>query len=253
MGRHQKTGITERRASHLDEEGKACRFEVLFAFVWLSLGSCVFAQTVQPVISEYEAKADGKFALTNGTLIPMVVVLEPKSFSITAEGQGVFRPLDRDIHVELSAMSARLEPGQTYYVFYKAHADQLPAWFTVYSTFSSLQHHPGLDVRIMLPHTVYLYQKKPLNKEEINIVAATWQNGTKTVICDVENHGLGLVRVEEVRIFGTHASETTAGFPLLPGGRRHLELTWEEKQPPQMLQFRFEHFTLKEPVGASGK
>jgi hypothetical protein len=74
-------------------------------------------------------------------------------------------------------MSARLEPGQTYYIFYKAHADHLPAWFTVYSTFSPLQHGPGMDVRIMLPHTVYLYQKKPLAKEEINIASATWEPG----------------------------------------------------------------------------
>jgi hypothetical protein len=79
----------------------------------------------------------------------LVVLLEPKSFSITPDGQGVFRPLDHDIHVDLSAMSAPLEPGQTYYVFYKAHADHLPAWFTVYSTFSPLQHGPGMDVRIM--------------------------------------------------------------------------------------------------------
>jgi hypothetical protein len=210
--------------------------------------NCLLAQTVQPLISEYQVKADGKFALTNGTLSPMVVVLEPKSFSITPDGQGVFRSLDQGIHVELSAMSARLEPGQTYYIFYKARADQLPAWFTVYSTFSSLQHHPGLDVRIMLPHTVYLYQKHPLNKEEINIPAASWQAATKTIICDVENHGTSLARVEEVRVTGQHASESSGGFPLLPLGRRHLELSWDEKQPPDALQFRFEHFTLKVPV-----
>jgi hypothetical protein len=223
----------------------------LLWFVWLLSGSCLLAQTVQPVISEYQMKADGKFALTNGTLTPMVVVLEPKSFSITPDGQGIFRSLDRYIHVELSAMSARLEPG--YYVFYKAHADQLPAWFTVYSTFSSVQHHPGLDVRIMLPHTVYLYQKHPLNKEEINIPAATWQAAAKTIVCDVENHGTSLARVEEVRISGGHASESTGGFPLLPLGRRHLELSWDEKQPPDTLQFRFEHFTLKVPIVAGGK
>lgn len=227
-------------------------FRGSLCFAWLLLGSCVLAQTVQPVISEYQAKADGKFALTNGTLTPMVVVLEPKSFSITPDGQGVFRPLDKDIHVELSAMSARLEPGQTYYVFYKAHADQLPAWFTVYSTFSSTQRHPGLDVRIMLPHTVYLYQKHPLNKEEINIPAVTWHAAAKTIICDVENHGTSLVRVEEVRISGPHASETSAGFPLLPLGRRHLELSWDEKQPPDGLQFRFEHFTVKVPIVPGG-
>jgi hypothetical protein len=224
----------------------------LLCCAWSLLGSCVLAQTVQPVISEYQAKADGKFALTNGTLTPMVVVLEPKSFSITPDGQGIFRPLDQDIHVELSAMSARVEPGQTYYVFYKAHADQLPAWFTVYSTFSAVEHHPGLDVRIMLPHTVYLYQKHPLNKEEINIPPATWQPAVKTIVCDVENHSNSLVRVQEVRISGTHASESSAGFPLLPLGRRHLELNWDEKQPPDMLQFRFEHFALKVPIVAGG-
>ena len=225
----------------------------LFWFAWSLLGSCLLAQTVQPVISEYQLKADGKFALTNGTLTPMVVVLEPKSFSITPDGQGVFRPLDQHIHVELSAMSARLEPGQTYYIFYKAHADQLPAWFTVYSTFSSLQHHPGLDVRIMLPHTVYLYQKHPLNKEEINVPIATWQAAAKTIVCDVENHGTSLTRVQDVRMSGPHASESSGGFPLLPLGRRHLELSWDEKQPPDTLQFRFEHFTLKVPIVPGGK
>jgi hypothetical protein len=118
------------------------------------LGSSAFAQTVQPVISEYQMKADGKFALTNGTLTPMVVVLEPKSFSITPDGQGVFRSLDQNIHVELSAMSARLEPGQTYYIFYKAGADQLPAWFTIYSTFSSVRHNPGLTPFISIKSTL---------------------------------------------------------------------------------------------------
>jgi hypothetical protein len=134
-----------------DEEGKVCRFEGWFALRGSWWGVVRLHRQCSQSFSEYQLKADGKFALTNGTLTPMIVVLEPKSFSITPDGQGVFRSLDRAIHVELSAMSARLEPGQTYYVFYKAHADQLPAWFTVYSTFSSLQHHPGLDVRIMLP------------------------------------------------------------------------------------------------------
>jgi hypothetical protein len=246
----------QRRPSHGNglgnEEEKVLLLRWALWFAWSLLGCCALSQTVQPVISEYQVKADGKFALTNGTLTPMVVVLEPKSFSITPDGQGLFRPLDKDIHVELSAMSARLEPGQTYYVFYKAHAEQLPAWFTVYSTFSSVQHHSGLDVRIMLPHTVYLYQKHPLNKEEINIPPATYNAAAKTIVCDVENHGTSLVRVEEVRISGPHASESSAGFPLLPLGRRHLELSWDEKQPPDVLQFRFEHFTLKVAIAPGG-
>ncbi len=89
----------------------------------LLLCGSLTAQTVQPVIVEYKGKADGKLAVTNNTLQAMVVVLEPKSFSITTEGKGIFRTLDPGIHLELSAMSFRLQPKQTYYVFYKATAD----------------------------------------------------------------------------------------------------------------------------------
>src|ERR1700750_2616572 len=123
----------------------------LFA-IWV-LCRCLLAQTVQPVILEYKGKADGKFALTNDTLAPMVAVLEPKSFRISPDGKGTFRVLDGGIHVELSSMSVKLQPKQTYYVFYKATADRLPAWFTIYTTFSSPQHSNGLDVRLMVPHT----------------------------------------------------------------------------------------------------
>jgi hypothetical protein len=44
----------------------------------------------------------------------------------------------------------------------------------------------------------YLYQKKPLAKEEINVASATWELGAKKIVCDVENRGFGLVRVHEV-------------------------------------------------------
>jgi hypothetical protein len=88
--------------------------------------------------------------------------------------------------------------------------------------------------------------KAEIAKEEINVVSAVWEPGTKKVVCDVENRGFSLVRVQEVRITGPHTSESTAEFPFLPAGRRHLELSWDEKQPPETLQLRFDRFTLKE-------
>jgi len=212
------------------------------------LGSRALAQTVQPVIVEYKVKASGKFALTNNTLTPMAVVLEPKSFSITPDGNGVYRPLDPDIHVQLSAMSFRLEPKQTYYVFYKAMADKLPAWFTVYSVFSTLRHSSGLDVRILLPHTVYIYPKKPLQENEVHVSQAAYLVTSKRIVCDLQNGGADLGRVQEVRATSGHESATAAGFPLLPGSLRHVEVSWNGKEPPQMLLIRFEHFTLKQPL-----
>lgn len=222
----------------------------LVGFVSLFWSHCAFAQAVSPVIVEYKVKAEGRFALTNRTLVPMAVVLEPQSFSITPDGKGVFRPLDANIHVKLSTMSFRLDPGQTYYVFYKAEADKLPAWFTVYSVFSSLQHTSGLDVRIMLPHTVYIYPKKPLTKQQVQVKQAIWLEKSKRIVCELENNGPDLERVKEVRITPGGESATAAGFPLLPGGHRHLEVLWNEKEPPQTLLVRFEHFTLKQSLSA---
>src|SRR5258708_29831138 len=102
------------------------------AFAVLAAGALVAesaAQTVRPVIVQYNGTARGKFELVNNTLQPMNVVIEPKSFTITEEGDGVYGPLAKDIHLKLSAMSLSIPPKQSRYVFYEATADSLPAWF----------------------------------------------------------------------------------------------------------------------------
>jgi hypothetical protein len=229
---------------------------VLRKYLGLALllsGCCACAQTVSPVIVEYKVKASGRIALTNNTLLPMAVVLQPKSFSINPDGNGVYVPLDPAIHLKLSSMSFRIDPGQTYYVFYSANADKLPAWFTIYSVFSSLHHTGGLDVRILLPHTVYLYPKKQLGKDEIVVDQLAWNATSGKLICDIENHGPDLDRVQQVRIEAGSQSETAAGFPLLPGSKRHLELTWSENEPPQNIRFQLEHSMVQQAVSSGGQ
>ena len=225
----------------------------IFTVAFLFIGSAALAQTVQPVIVEYQGKASGKFELSNHTLTPMAVVLEPKSFSITPDGNGVYRALDPNIHLELSAMSFRLDPGQTYYVFYKARADKLPAWFTVYAVFSSLHHSTGIDVRVLLPHTVYLYQKQRLTKGDIAVSHATYSGQAKEVSCDLQNTSPDLGRVQQIRVIGGHVSDTGAGFPMLPGDSRHVELKWDGAEPPQKLEVEFKHFTLQQTLTAGDK
>jgi hypothetical protein len=216
------------------------------------LSYCCYAQTVSPVIMEYKGKAEGKIALTNNTLVPMAVVLEPRSFSVTPDGNGVYRSLDPGIHVDLSSMSFRIDPGQTYYVFYKAKADKLPAWFTVYSTFSAIKHTSGLDVRILLPHTVYIYPKKPQSKEDaVDVKQAAYFSKAGKVVCDLANNSPDLERVEEMRISSDSKSITAAGFPLLPGGTRHLEMDWKETEPPHMVVLHMDRSTLKLPLSTS--
>jgi hypothetical protein len=222
-----------------------------FVFVVFVLTGGLLAQSVQPVIVEYKGKADGKIALTNNTDLPMVVVLEPKSFSITPEGKGLFRDLDSSIHVELSSMSVRLQPRQTYYVFYKATADKLPAWFTLYATFSSPKHSEGLDVRLMLPHTVYLYQKQSIAENKVVVKSLFYDAETRKLTCDIENNSDALTRIQSVRATGSHVSDDLSGFPLLPGSSRHIAMSWKDSSPPTQISFHFEHFDLKRSVASA--
>lgn len=220
------------------------RIITLFLF-----SSCLYAQTVQPLIVEYKQTADGMFTVTNNTLKPMAVVLEPRSFRVLPDGTAQFRPLDSAIHLELSTMSIRLAPKQSYTIFYKAHADKTPAWFTIYASFSALTHGSGLALKIMLPHTVYLYQKDRMAKSAIVIEQLHYEPATKRIICNLQNDSPDLGRVLEIVADSKHESETVGGgFPLLPGGERHLDVAWKGKHPPESLQFHFEHFTLKQPV-----
>jgi hypothetical protein len=204
------------------------------------------AQTVQPTIMEYGTKADGRFAVTNNTNDPMTVVIEPKSFSIAPDGRGTFRALDRGIKVELSTMSVKLQPMQTYWVFYKASAEKYPAWFTVYSSFTGIHRGAALQVRFMLPHTVYLYQKEALAQGSVEVTKVKYLVQQKKLVVDLENKGTALGRVQEVQLSGPRGDPAVmAGFPLLPGLHRHLEIPWENDAPPTNLRIRFDHFTLR--------
>jgi hypothetical protein len=219
-------------------------------FVWALLfaGHYCLAQTVSPIIVEYKAKAEGKIALTNNTLAQMAVVVEPRSFTITPDGNGIYTKLDPAIHVQLSSTSFRIDPGQTYYVFYKATSDKLPAWFTIYSAFSAVKRGPGLDVRILLPHTVYIYPKKPQTKGDIiKVTNVLYSPKSGKILCDLQNDSPDLDRVQEVRIMDgdSKASVTAPGFPVLPGSKRHLEIDWKEPTPPRQAVFQTEHSKLE--------
>ena len=89
------------------------------------------AQTVRPLIDENVVKAPGKKAsgrieYYNDSLQPLNVTLEAKSFTVSPTGEISYRPLDSDIHLNLSEMSFRVPPRQSHYVFYRAWSEKLP-------------------------------------------------------------------------------------------------------------------------------
>src|SRR5438067_13111186 len=105
---------------------RSCLF-VACGVVAFGLFVCASAQTVRPVINELSNPAKGRVEYVNDSLTPLNVVLEAKSFSVSETGEISYRPLDANIHLKLSTTSFRIQPQQTYYVFYEASTEPSPA------------------------------------------------------------------------------------------------------------------------------
>jgi hypothetical protein len=234
-------GYLARRVRSQAREGAYC---VLLFFFALPLA----AQTVRPVIVEYKEKAKARFEIANNTLLPLNVVLEPRSFDISLTGEPTFRPLDSQIHLKLSAMSFRIPPQQSYYVFFEAKADKLPAWFVIYCLFAGLPRQSGLNVQVELPHTVYLLQKEPFQKSCVQVGTAEFDPTSKRVLVEVQNQSSYLGRVQAAEVSSRHHKLPLETFPLLPQSRRRLESVWTAPEPPEKLVLRFRGFTIEKEL-----
>lgn len=208
------------------------------------------AQTVRPVLLEHGEKAHGKFELVNDTLLPLNVVLEAKSFTVDEQGEISYRPLDKHIHLKLARMSFRIPPQQSYWVFYEATADQLPAWFVLYANFTGypFKSASGMNIQLELPHTVYLLPKGDLKQPDVSLVTAEYRPAAHKIVVEVSNQSALFGRALAAEISGGRQKTTQNGFPLFPNSHRRVEITWEGDEPPQKLKLRFAKFTLEQPI-----
>lgn len=206
------------------------------------------AQTVRPAVVEYPEQARGKFELVNETLFPLTVVIEPRGFHVEPSGDLVEEALDTArIHVKTSAMSFRIPPRETYTVFYEATAKSFPAWFLISSTLTGARTQTGLNVRIELPHVVYMLQREPLRRGDVAVRAFEFDSATKRVRVELENTGPSLGRVLSSEVSTSGRKSTPGGaFPLFPFSRRTLEIPWSEALTPDKLVLRFANFTMEE-------
>jgi hypothetical protein len=206
------------------------------------------AQTVRPAVVEYPDQARGKFELVNESLFPLTVVLEPRGFHVEPTGELIEEPLDTArMQVKISAMTFRIPPRQTYTVFYEATAKSFPAWFLISSTLMGARTQTGLNIRIELPHVVYMLQPQPLRRSDVAVHAFDFDTTTKRVRVQLENIGeaLGRVLSSEVSANGSKAVPGGA-FPLFPHSRRTLEIPWSDAATPEKLVLRFANFSIEE-------
>jgi len=204
------------------------------------------AQSISPPVVEYQERARSSFQLSNGSIFPLTVVLEVHGFDVTEGGDVVASPLDTSrVHVKLSATSFRLAPRATYTVFYEARGDSLPAWFSVTAAMSGARTDNGLNLRLILPHVVYLNQKQPLRKEEVVVRRLEVNPAAKTARVQLENLSSHLGRVLELELANEEGQSRAAGaFPLLPGHRRWAQVDWDLEQPPERVTVRFAKFAI---------
>ena len=204
------------------------------------------AQTVSPPIAEYQERARSSFQLRNESIFPLSVVLEVRGFDVTEQGEVVDAPFDSSrVRVKLSAMSFRIPARGTYTVFYEAQADTAPAWFNILSAITGGRTDQGLNVRILLPHVVYLNQKVPLRKDEVAIREFVYDSATHRARVLLENTGPRLGRVLEVAAGrGREMAPAGPAFPLFPGMRRWADLPWEGDSVPDRVLLKTAKFTI---------
>jgi hypothetical protein len=204
------------------------------------------AQSVSPPIAEYQQRARSSFQLRNPSIFPITVVLEIRGFTISEAGDVVDVPLDTSrIRVKLSEMSFRIPPRGARTVFYEAVSDSLPTWFNILSAMSGTKTESGLNVRILLPHVVYLNQKQALRREDVAIRAFEVDSAAKKARVQLENLGPNLGRVYQLTVGnGRSTSQPGGGFPLLPHKRRWAEVGWDAATRPNRLTLKFSRFTI---------
>ena len=203
-------------------------------------------QLVSPPVVEYAAAAQSTFGITNQGLTPMSVVLEPFAFWVDTLGEIHYSAFDAGaVKLKLSTMSVRLPPRATYSVGYEASAAKLPAWFVITASFAGPRTQ-GLNVRLQLPHVVYLNQKEPLPREDVAIRAFVYDSAAKKVRFKIENVGARLGRCNDgsLRSAGSDV-KAIPSFPLFPHFVRWVEIPWSASQPPERLELKFESFSLQ--------
>lgn len=124
----------------------------------LVFGSLAHGQTISPVVSEYGKKANGSFVMKNNGLQAQTVTVTVRSFSVGASTP-TLRPLDASVHVDLSEMSARVQPGQDHEFTYRITCDAYPCPVMFLVGITNGHTADGLAVRLVLSHAVYLCQR----------------------------------------------------------------------------------------------
>lgn len=222
----------------------------------LALAAGAEGQSLSPPIAEYRVKANGMLELRNNGDAPLAAVLELRGFSVDRQGSLRYGPLAPGVSVQLGANSFTIPPHQGHYVFYKASAMRLPAWFAIINTLA--QAAPvtrGIRINIILPHFAYIYQKSKLRKDDLMVRVLPGDKSGEYAL-EVQNVSEKLGRVKQVQAKGFEVNSVYGGFPLFPGETRRVSLQGRNPSQRARLRIQFEdgfHLDESLPGGPAGE
>ena len=150
----------------------------------------------------------------------------------------------------MSTTSFKIMPQQSYFVFYEAQTEATPAWFVVYAAFSGFpfRTEQGMNIRLELPHTVYLLPKKSLAKADVVVEKVDFKPADKKLLISVYNQGETFGRVQETTIRYGNKKQDGPGFPIFPHRKRILEVPLQEQETPTGVVLQFQDFKIEEKV-----
>lgn len=124
------------------------------------LASVMHGQTISPVYTECRVKCSGSFDITNNSLIPMVVSVEPRKLSFT-DTTANFTALDPNVvEIKLSETSARLSPRETHSFDYKVKCLKTPCAVTFQAGMIIGHTKDGMAVKLILSSNLYICEKE---------------------------------------------------------------------------------------------
>lgn len=140
-------------------------FIIFVCFIVAGAGAQQFPNgiTLSPAIAEARIKpnqkARGSFTVTNGTLSPVNVIVEPK-LAVGKDGHVEIVPLPFTMNVDLDSTSARIPPQQTFTFDFTVSGVSQPSALVFDVKATGAHANVGTSVAISLPSYFYLCDSK---------------------------------------------------------------------------------------------
>jgi hypothetical protein len=226
---------------------------ILTAGLMLTAAATSWAQSVTPVVAEYQAKADvnaisnGQVVLRNDSIYPMTASVEALSFDLSdSDHPQELKPLTSNIDVQFENTSARIPAKQEYTLYYKATCAKAPCWFMIMSTFvgpkpkttSIDDGGAGVMLAVRLPTAVYVYGHTPVQPKDIKL---SWSENTLLF----QNTSTQCARVKSIEAHMKNGQVMKSGaFPVLPRGVRGSDRLIKFEEKPEYVVVHFQKFSI---------